>query len=74
MSLPLLFKLTAIFLFGWALLFAVVYPIFCKKYEQKLIQQKENEMNNVMATGQCETKAESTMQYWSGQITGMSRL
>ena len=74
MSLPLLFKLTAIFLFGWALLFAVVYPIFFKKYEQKLIQQKENEMNNAMATGQCETKAESTMQYWSGQITGMSRL
>ena len=44
MSLPLLFKLSAAIMFVWAATFAFLYPIFCKKYEQKLIQQKEEEI------------------------------
>ena len=34
-------------MFVWATLFAVIYPIFCKKYEQKLIQQKTEEIDRL---------------------------
>ena len=34
-------------MFSWATLFALVYTIFCKKHEQKLIQQKIEELDRL---------------------------
>ena len=43
-SLPLLFKLTAGFLIVWTIIFYFVYTMLCQKYEERLIQQKEEEI------------------------------
>ena len=44
MSLPILFETSAAVLLGWALIFGFMYALFCKKYEQRLVQQKEREL------------------------------
>ena len=43
-SLPILFETIAVVLFGWAFIFGFTYALFCKKYEQRLVQQKEREL------------------------------
>lgn len=35
------------FLFGWIIIFCPIYTLFCKKYEEKLIQQKEEEISRL---------------------------
>ena len=50
-SLPLLFNITAGFLFGWAVMLYLVYRFLCKKYEDKLIKQKEDEIRNMNTAG-----------------------
>ena len=47
LSLSTLFNITAGFLFTWAMTFYCIYRIFCKKYEEDLIKQKEEETLNL---------------------------
>ena len=70
-SLPLLFNVTAGFLFGWALIFHFVYAIFCKKYEEKLIQQKEEEIYRLQKSKRQDEstlskidQSQSELRYW----------
>ena len=40
----MLFETIAVVLLGWAFIFGFTYALFCKKYEQRLVQQKEREL------------------------------
>ena len=47
LSLSTLFNITAVFLFAWAVTFYCIYRMFCKKFEEALIKQKEEETLNL---------------------------
>ena len=64
MSLPILFETSAAVLLGWALIFGFIYALFCKKYEQRLVQQKERELVILdLAQGQEKSKSDSLTDY-----------
>ena len=46
-SIPFLFNVTAGFLFFWTTTLYFIYKIFCKKYEEILIRQKEEEISSL---------------------------
>ena len=55
-SLPLLFQVTAAFSVAWAILSYLTYKLFCKKYENKLIQAKDVEERQIDNTFTLDTK------------------
>ena len=55
-SLPLLFQVTAAFSVAWAILSYLIYKLFCKKYENKLIQAKDVEERQIDNTFALDTK------------------
>ena len=55
-SLPLLFQVSAAFSVAWAILFYLIYKLFCKKYENKLIQAKEVEERQIENSVTLDTK------------------
>ena len=63
-SLPILFETSAAVLLGWALIFGFIYALFCKKYEQRLVQQKERELVILdSAQGQDKSKSDYLTDY-----------
>ena len=46
-SLPSLFQVTAAFSIAWAIISYFIYKLFCKKYENKLIQAKDVEERQI---------------------------
>ena len=55
-SLPMLFQASAGFSIAWAILFYLIYKLFCKKYENKLIEAKDVEERQIDNTLTLDTK------------------
>ena len=68
-SLPLLFKISSGFLGGFSIFLYFVYNVLCKKYEDQLIKQKEEELLKLQMNVNNEVASLSNLESGHGDIS-----